>query len=41
MRDFTYRRRNDRVILKGIGYIIMMIFGMGIAYLYLVMLLSL
>lgn len=41
MREFTYRRRDDHVILKGIGYSIMIILGMGIGYLYLVMLLSL
>lgn len=41
MREFTYRRRNDRVVLKGIVYLIMMIFGMVVGYLYLVILLSL
>jgi hypothetical protein len=41
MREFNYRRNTDHVVLKGIGYLIMMIFGMGIGYLYLIMLLSL
>jgi hypothetical protein len=41
MREFNYKRSDDHIVAKGIFYCILITFGMGIAYLYLVMLLSL